>query len=1045
MRRPLPNIVAVLACCLAFGVSTTSCGGGAGGVNGDLVLLGFNQPEVAGVALNQPLVFTFSTNVDADSITPDSLRVVGQKVVAPFTSVPAFFEETVVDGNLVALIPRSPNFDDYTDCGLLWDSEYGVTIPVFPNAFVTIESTDGRPLVQISDSGNSYTYTFRTVVASRLFNTRTAFVETFRPLVHGLDPRDGGNSDDFGCLQNRNNSLYVTPDINDPAGAGQQTFSGPGARLLCYENEGAPRVIPELCVPLHDQRAVGTPSAGSNNVGRVDLPAIVVAINEQVDPVTVTPYTPTTKQSINLQLWRVALLDGTPLSPPEQIQVNKPLLVQSQGSTQIILVPSGPVLQGIYMVNTTANVRDLAQNRLRVDDDPSLTGSVYQALDAGFGAAVPAGWRMYFQTLLLPNTASALAETFGSNLGEWGDLDSLDTEPGVFTQRGSSTTVLDPIAGIVPGGASQPSYTLTYSGVLASGQSTTANWNNGYRFLNIRSLEVNTDADSGLGRLKATHKPYLGTGGDGVLDTSVAPFTAGTGDVLALSTTPGPGASINGDGIYEYESFHLRAGDILTATGNQPLLILCRGNFVVDGQILLSGSDGGFGADTDGSTKFTAEGARESWGAGGSAGPGGGQGGRGGGPNLTASTSGTTGQSQGQDGARAKNMLGEESQGAGLAGTNAQGAGGGGGGHASVGSTGTLADGSGQGNAGNGFGNSLLELPLTAFQPDRGYQPNAGTTGGPGAGGGSADDDGDSALDNGDDSAGGGGGGGGALWVIAGGLVEVGAAGQILADGGDGGSTYGAAALRIVPGVNPQTGNPDPARDYYDGLKASPGAPSGKGGPGGGGAGGAICLVGEGGVTLQTGAVLSAMGGAGGTNSVSGMVGGAGSEGRILLLDMGRPATTVTTNSAAMTPGATVSTWRPTVDLASAGVSTWVDLFVPTVDWAPVVGGVPQVPFHTDNFDFLTTTSGLLFDPSGDFHFVLEYQGADDLFPAPGGGFPPSTAVGATQWNPDINSADGRRFFRWRARFFVRDGYPGSGLSALPMPALLDLTIPLVK
>lgn len=1048
MRRPLPKLVAMLACCLAFGLSATSCGGGPGGQHTDLVLLGFNQPEVAGVALNQPLVFTFSTNVNAATITPDSLRVVGQKVVAPFTSIPAFFEQTVVDGNLVALIPRSPNFDDYSDCGLLWDGEYGVFMPVFPGSFVTIESTDGRPLIQYSDSGDAYTYKFRTVTSDRLFTSRTAFVETFRPLVHGLDPREGGNSDDFGCLQNRGNSLYVAPDINDPNGAGQQTFSGPGARLLCYENEGAPHVVPELCLPLHDQRAVGTPSAGSTNVGRVDLPAIVVAINEQVDPITVTPYVPTTKLSVNVQLWRVALLDGTPLSPPEQIQVNKPLLVQRQGSTQVILVPSGPVLQGIYLVNTLGNIRDLAQNRLVTSDDPSLTGSIYQSINAGLGSRVPEGWRLYFQTLKLPNTASAISESFGSNLGEWGDIDSGSSEPGVFTQT-SGTNLLSPIPGIVPAGALEPSFRTLYGNATALqiGQSTTANWNNGYRFLNIASLEANTDADSGLGRLKAVHKPYTGTGADGTVDTSLPPFTAGGGDVLALTTTPGSGASINGDGIYEYENFYLRAGDTLSASGTQPLVILCRGDFIVEGTIDIAGKEGRFGADTDGSALFTNTGAIQAWGSGGQGGPGAGAGGQGGGPNLVPTGAGA-GLMSGVDGGRGASILAQETLGAGLAGVNNQtsggACGGGGAGHSIAGGTGTRADGSSGGNGGSGFGNALLEVPLASFTPDRGYQPNAGSTGGPGGGGGAADNAGTSAPDNGDDAGAGGGGGGGALWVIARGQITIGASAQVLANGGKGGNTYGAAALAISPG--PDNDISTAADNFFFGIKSgSVGTPSGKGGPGGGGAGGCICLVAEQGVTVQAGGVLSATGASGGTNSVAGMVGGQGADGRILLMDMGL-GPTVTTAGATIAPAATISTWNPTIDLASLGVSTWVDLFVPTVDWAPVVGGVPQTPFATDNFSFLTgAPNNLVRGTAADFDALLEYQGADDISPAPGGAFPPSTATGVTAWSSNINTADGKRFFRWRCRFYVRQNYPGTGLTALPMPALLDLTIPLVK
>ena len=46
------------------------------------------------------------------------------------------------------------------------------------------------------------------------------------------------------------------------------------------------------------------------------------------------------------------------------------------------------VLQGIYMVNVTANVKDLAQNRLIITDRPNLTGTVYASLDAALPVTV---------------------------------------------------------------------------------------------------------------------------------------------------------------------------------------------------------------------------------------------------------------------------------------------------------------------------------------------------------------------------------------------------------------------------------------------------------------------------------------------------------------------------------------------------------------------------------------------------------------------------------------------------------------------------------
>jgi hypothetical protein len=1047
-RRGLQTLLPVLALSCAFGLGTTSCGGGGGGGGGenpDLVLLGFNQPNVSGVSLNQPLVFTFSADIDPLSITPDTLRVVG--LIGPF------FEETIVDGNLIALLPRSPNFDDYSDAGLAPDTTYSVSMPTFP-AVDTIQSVGHKPLLTAG------TFQFHTVPAASLQVPRYAFLETRRRLVHGLPPSANGDSDDEGCVQNRGQSLYVDPfpAISSADPLPQQTNSLPGGRLLCLENEGAPHVIPEECVPLHDRRAVGTPSAGSQNVGRVDLPALVLSINEQVDPATVTPYDPVNQVSFNLQLWRVALLDGTPLLPPDAIEVNKPLLVQKQGSTQLILVASAPVLQGIYLINATASVLDLSQKPLVINDDADLTGTVYAGLDAGLPPQVPPGWRLYFQTLQLPNTASALSETFGSNLAEWGDASSALTEPGVFTWSSPVEPAANPhdplaaIANILPVGMATPAFTLLFGPnpgeALDCGQSTTANWNNGFRFLNLSSLDVNTDADSGVGRLKATFKPYTGDGGDGALDTDAPPFTNGPGDTLALVTTPGPGASTNSDGIFEYESFHLRKGDTLSVSGTRPLLILCRGDFQVDGTIDLSGQDGRFGLDTDGSTDYTNPGSIAPWGAGGAAGPGGGAGGRGAGPIVAP-------QAVAVGGNAPENLFGLEFTSGGFLGQSNDDnpSGGGGGGHSAAGGTGGNTNGAVPNNGGFDYGTPLLERDLSFFTPDRGYSPNSGCVGGAGGAGGGADDDdggietpGSGFIDNGDDAGGGGGGGGGAIWVIAGGEVRVGEYGVIRADGGDGGSTYHRDDTKIEPGPDGEPGGGD---DFASGLRLTTDhVPAGGGGPGGGGAGGAIFLVGETGVDIQPavtmgapGATLSAVGGNGGTSGDGDLYGGAGSSGRIVLMDIA--ASGISNLGPPPTPAASTFTWRPTVRLDSVGQSAWIDLFVPTVDWAPIVNTVAQVPFTTDNFQFLVDL-GLVRGPTDDFDALFEYQGADTLTPVPGVGTPTS-ATGLTQWNADINAADGKRYFRWRCRFHVSSTYPATGMLANPLPSVTDLTIPLEK
>ena len=243
MRRTRFSCVLVLLLTLSVSVSMTSCGGSDGEGGSDLVLLGFSFPDVSGIALNEALVFTFSTNVAPESITLDTLRVVG--------AIGPFFEQTIVDGNLVALIPRSPNFEDYSDAGLAPGTKYSVSMPVFP-AVDTIETPDGKPLLE-ADS-----YEFSTLPTP-------IFVEPSRATLHGTPPSSGGRSDDEGCLQNSANALYIPPNV-DPSVV--QTGSGPGANLLCLRNEGAPRVINDESFPTHDQRAVGTPVCGERRPDR---------------------------------------------------------------------------------------------------------------------------------------------------------------------------------------------------------------------------------------------------------------------------------------------------------------------------------------------------------------------------------------------------------------------------------------------------------------------------------------------------------------------------------------------------------------------------------------------------------------------------------------------------------------------------------------------------------------------------------------------------------------------------------------------------------
>ncbi|MCB9825629.1 MAG: hypothetical protein H6805_07340 [Planctomycetes bacterium] len=1045
MRRARSSLIFALALTLAVSVSMTSCGGKTGGPDPRFVLVSFNLPDISGIPLNQALILTFSEDVDPDTITLDTLRVIG--------ATGPFFEATIVDGNLVALLPRTPNFGDYSDVGLSPNTTYTLSLPVYP-ATATIRTPDGKQLVE-ADS-----FFFRTL------GTPT-FVEPRRAVVHGLVPSQGGRSDDEGCLQNIANALYVSPQVDASV---IQTGSGPGAALLCLRNEGRPRIIEPESFPRHDQQAVGTPSAV--NPGLIDMPAIRLKVNEQLDPATVVAYNPATQIPANVQLWRVALKDGTPTGP-DRIKTNEPTIVQTATSTEIILGPAAPIQQGVYVINVIPQVKDLPGNALRTDDrpNPAIGGyNVFETLPA-FNANIPGGYRIYFQTLQVPNTALAIVEQFNSNAAEHGDNTSATTEPGVFTQSivdiGTPGT-LDglPLASSV-GGDPTPNKTLTYapadpSGSLA-GQSTTANWNEGsvsgqgFRFLNLPTLQVNPDAQpgGGAGLLRAVWRPYTGNGGDGTFNSP------GNGTVFSFNTTSG---STNGDGIFEYESFTLNAGDTIEATGTKPLLILVRGAATIEGTIRSNGAVGEPGFNTDGTAPYANAASRPPGGPGGPGGAGGGIGGFGANP-ILLNVNGSNGQS-------GANVFGTwttelatagESPGGKAAfgfqdagGTAAGSGGGGGGGFGTAGGDGTLSSGTDAGvannpNGGSAAGTSTFDRLLTMFQPDRGYSPFANIVGGAGGGGGSADDDngasevGDGTGANGDDGGAGGGGGGGGICILAAGALSVTGTGIVQADGGDGGSTYSEAQLIFGDGDDGMAGTSD---DTVVGIQNAV-TPGGDGGPGGGGSGGGILLIGR---TASMAGTLSAQGGTGGTSALLTRVAGDGGNGRIAIISFAGQALPTVTGTA--TPSAFVSAgastqYNPTIELASVGQSEWVDLFTPTAEFAPDPDGVgplpQQFPTFTSNFAGLTGL-GLVQGAGADFDGVLEFQGADDLSPSPAG-VTPTTADGLTQWvsSANITSINFKRYFRWRFRFFVSSTYVGHGGSANPMPQVFDLEIQFEK
>ncbi|MBM4396553.1 MAG: hypothetical protein FJ087_12805, partial [Deltaproteobacteria bacterium] len=190
-------------------------------------------------------------------------------------------------------------------------------------------------------------------------------------------------------------------------------------------------------------------------------------------------------------------------------------------------------------------------------------------------------------------------------------------------------------------------------------------------------------------------------------------------------------------GTYDFESFTVSPGAVVTVTGSTPLVINVQGDVVVNGSIVLSGGSG-----TDATSCCPDN-------------PGGAGGGGGG-------AAGGTGSSNGQ--------AGGGSGGGGQGCTAGYGSGGGGAGYSASGTAGTTSGWSCSpgGSGGAAYNDALLSQGLTG-----------GSGGGAGGYGGAAN------------SCGGGGGGGGGAIKMTAYKITVGSTGAILADGGRGGNVLG--------------------------------------------------------------------------------------------------------------------------------------------------------------------------------------------------------------------------------------------------------------
>jgi hypothetical protein len=190
--RDLGLAALALACVLApIGCDNGSSGGG----GGDMVVSSFNLDGVRSTFLNEPLVFTFSNDVDPASVTNQTIQLRydatlldrnGDGVPDDPGNSNAIPEGTFeVSGNVVRFLPKLPSRPNNSDTGIPPSyvvslgmppmptvvGAVSVFIPGFP-ATDTVRTTNGRPLAA------SYRSTFTPVTVASPSNVpATAFID----------------------------------------------------------------------------------------------------------------------------------------------------------------------------------------------------------------------------------------------------------------------------------------------------------------------------------------------------------------------------------------------------------------------------------------------------------------------------------------------------------------------------------------------------------------------------------------------------------------------------------------------------------------------------------------------------------------------------------------------------------------------------------------------------------------------------------------------------------------------------------------------------
>ncbi len=128
---------------LVVSASLVSCGGGgtaAGQALPGVVLVGFSQASADNVSLNTVLEFRFSSPIDPQSVSPDSIQVREGPTFG--RNAPGRF---VVQADRVLFEPALPGLCDLSDAGFRPGIEYHVTFVGHPEVF-SLRSLAGDPL-----------------------------------------------------------------------------------------------------------------------------------------------------------------------------------------------------------------------------------------------------------------------------------------------------------------------------------------------------------------------------------------------------------------------------------------------------------------------------------------------------------------------------------------------------------------------------------------------------------------------------------------------------------------------------------------------------------------------------------------------------------------------------------------------------------------------------------------------------------------------------------------------------------------------------------